>query len=139
MIIQNALKILTKPPFYLVSEYRHHFNTYVFDNETKISVDGGLEYTRRCGDFKGEGKDWIEWTLEDGASMKELREKLIWKTLGLTGVEKPHYVLLCECSAPHLKAILKTQPQIVGTVYEKTIKSILKNRKHKHIYTRIKK
>jgi hypothetical protein len=131
MLIQNSIKILTNPPFYLVSEHRHHFNTYHFDNESEISVDGGHEYARRCGDFKGEGKDWVEWCLDEKSSLKELREKLLWKTRGVDGKEAPHHVLLCECETDHLKAILATQPQIIETIYEKVIKSILKTRKTK--------
>ena len=55
-LIQNAIYIPEKD-FYLKSSHVHDFRTYVFEGHTdpsngrtlEISVDGGLEYSRRVG------------------------------------------------------------------------------------------
>jgi hypothetical protein len=132
MIYQNSVKIISEiPPIYLVSEHRHDFRAHYFSPTEYIAVDGNRDYLRRVGDFKYEGTKWVEWSLDSESSIKELREKLLWKTRGVDGKGESRHVLLCECETSHLKAILATQPQIIETIYEKVIKSILKTRKTK--------
>lgn len=131
MIIQNCVKILEcSPPKYLVSKFTHDFQTYVFKDKTSISVDGGASYIRRAGNLSDESVMWAEWSLDNKSFMRDLRNKLLWNTRGVSGREKPHYVPLIDCSSDHLNAILKTQSQINNTIYEKVIKSILKFRKY---------
>ena len=130
MIYQNCIKVICEtPPVYLVSEYRHDFQAYYFNKEEYIAVDGNCSYLRRVGDFKYEGTKWIEWSLDDKSSPKELREKLLWKTSSPSHSDKPHYLPLCECSMIYLKFILKDRPEIKNSIYEKVIKSILKTKK----------
>ena len=127
MIIQNAIKIIeSKEPTYLVSAHRHDFVTYSFSDSCSISVDGGKDYLRRCGNFSDVGKLYIEWSLTNKNTFKTICNRLLWGTRGKDGDEEFKYVLLKDCSKTHLRAILKTQDQIKGTIYEKVIRFWLK-------------
>ena len=70
-------------------------------------------------------------------SLKDLKQNLMWGTYGKGGVEhcagrcpehKLQWVKLIERESDHLQAILRTQRQIVGTQYDRAIRSILMDR-----------
>ena len=65
-----------------------------------------------------------EWPDIDSFQYK--LETKIWGTRGVSGREKLSYVLLKDCSASHLRAILETQPHIGATTKE-IINHILNN------------
>ena len=132
MIIQNAIKIIeSKEPTYLVSSHRHDYVTYTFKDGTDIFLDGGCQsgdggyYFRSNGTLNRKGK-CMNWFLLNTSKFQTVCNRLLWKTRGKNGDEEPRYVLLKDCTKSHLRAILKTQPQIKGTIYEKVIKYLLK-------------
>jgi len=123
-IIQNAIKITDgKKIIYLASFGGHDFKNYQFKDGREVYIDGGLLYIRRGYTNKNDFKDW---SLNSESPFDEVIEKLLWGQYK-NGIHifKPLY----ECSARHLRAILKTQTQIKNTLYEKVIKEILNLRK----------
>ncbi len=138
MIIQNAIKIWDgNKIIYLLSKHRHDFQPYTFDNGKSLFVDGGNEYLRRGGSAVNfDATQEVEcptqdWSLDDSQTIYEIAEKLLWGCRGKNGNESLHFLPLCVLETAHLKAILKTQPQIKGKLHEKVIKLILKTRKEK--------
>lgn len=139
-ILQNAIAILENYPniTYLVSSHVHDLKEYVFKDKTTIFVDGGHDYLRRGGSALGENglggyaNKWMEFSLNEKVPFNYLKDRLLWGTRGKDGKQKLKYVLLKDCETEHLKAILTysspTGKSIKGTIYEKVIKNILKER-----------
>jgi hypothetical protein len=134
-IIQNAVKITEgKKITYLISTHRHDFVTYTFKNSKEyIGIDGGTGYLKRCNikpDLSAPkpNYEYEDYSLyEDSNFQLEIIPKLLWGSRGKNGDEKLTYKPLMCLTRAHLKAILKTQERIKGTIYEKVIKHILEN------------
>lgn len=136
MILQNAVKIFEDRNNikYLVSFHRHDYVSYTFKDGSNIFLDGGCKnggggyYYRSNGDLNRKGK-CRNWFILSTSKFQTICNRLLWGTRGKNGDEELKCVLLKDCSKYHLKAILKTQPQIKGTIYEKVIKYWLKTNK----------
>lgn len=115
----------------MVSAHRHDFVTYKFKDGTDIFLDGGCQsgdggyYSRSNGPLNRKGK-CQNWFVNNKTPFKTVCDRLLWGTKGKNGDKEFKYVLLKDCSKTHLRAILKTQDQIKGTIYEKVIKHLLK-------------
>lgn len=143
MLIQNAIKITENHPeeTFLVSANRHDFKQHTFKNGKTVAVDGGTEYVRRCYTDKSDyGTDWMEWCVDDTEPLYAIKEKLLWGSHGKSGKEPLKYVLLKNCESEHLENIIIHLKELVAkrpawkksaTLYNKVIKSILKDRKSK--------
>lgn len=127
-IIQNAVYI----PSEEVWVKSIHRNDYAFHKwiengvDHYVSVDGGLEYCKRCI-----SKDaiYVEWSLDESDSFETVCDKLLWRVYGKDGKSEFKWVPLSECTTDHLELILKTHRYISGQFVEKVIKHILKKRK----------
>ena len=132
MIIQNAVRILEgNEPSYLISSNRHDFKTHTFEDGTSISVDGGNDYIRRCGNFEVKGIKYEDWSLDDSAPFKTIKDRLLWGTYGKNGKGPFKYVRLVECETEHLQAILtyKYPPnKPLNPLYKMVIQDILDDR-----------
>jgi len=83
----------------VVSRYQHD---YVSCSCGATSVDGGLSYLKRRGDY-------TETSLTSQNSFEEIREGFEWGTRGVDGKEPLSYVKLKDMDIGHINAILKTQ------------------------------
>ena len=128
---QNAVKIVDKErEFYLVSRHRHDFVEYRFSNGGFYAIDGGNDYVRVIQSVSAEQLKCVEnFCLSDDSSFDEITNRLLWGTYGKDGDQPLFYKPLISLEISHLQAILKTQRQLRGTIYEKVINFILKNKK----------
>lgn len=132
MLIQNAVQITENGQVtYLLSNHRHDFRQYDFEDGGFYFIDGGLDYLRKGGTSMG--LDCIkDFSLNDDDKLETVAEKLIWGSYGKYGEHQLiQYKPLCECDTEHLKAILKTQSQIKGGLVETVINFVLEKRKQK--------
>lgn len=73
----------------------------------------------------------LERIIEDAGKRKIHGDDLPWRTYGKNQREILRWVKLSQCSTEHLRAILVTQPQVLGTRYEIEIRRILTERSSK--------
>jgi hypothetical protein len=134
-VYQNAVKLYKDDGTieYMVSAHRHDYRTHTWEDGSSVSVDGGNEYIRRGwkldDDFQLDRVYFEEFSITQNDSFELLRKKLLWGTRGKNGDEPVKQVCLCDCNSSHLKAIIRTQPQI-DLMTESVIKSILTERKY---------
>ncbi len=121
-IVQNAV-YLPEPDVYLVSRDRHDFCAHTWVDKQGVKrtyhVDGGTAYLKRGGDL--DEVEAIDWCIHSDDPFEVYRDKLLWGTRGVKGDQPLRWVLLKDCSLRHLRAIQRTQPQIVGTEVERVV------------------
>lgn len=124
MIIQNAVKITcANPQTFLVSSYTHDYKSMELPNGNFVAVDGGNSYIRRSyGEYL---KGYEEWNLDSKDDFQEIIDRILWGTLATEGTNSFNFVLLKSLSMEHLRAILRTQKQIKGTIRERVILHLL--------------
>ena len=117
-LLQNAAYI-KEADLYIASVHRHDFVTYRFKNGKELSLDGGLEYTRRVGDLWSLMEDdlYVEFCLNDACSFEEIADKLLWGTRGKDGTglleRRPIKELAARLDGvEHMRAILTNCPAI---------------------------
>lgn len=126
-LLQNAIRI-THEDLYLVSTRVHDYVTYLFDDGLKlnhpetgkplaISLDGGLEYTRRGGDLWLAHDHYEEMCLDTESPWEDICNMLLWGTRGLHGDKPLAYRPIKELAyrpdgLNHMRAILKNCPNI---------------------------
>ncbi|MGI0012665.1 MAG: hypothetical protein ACREBU_04365 [Nitrososphaera sp.] len=116
-IIQNAAKINGE---YFNSVHVHDFT----GPQDGPWLDGGLEYLRRVGDMT----QIEEMSLTSESTEEEIRNKLLWGTLGPKGdYEKHKFVLIKDRPVDHLEAILKNCPHI-GHIHKRVVEYWLKEK-----------
>lgn len=91
----------------------------------EVCCDGGLEYRRVCQSGNPVYQDFSLWS---DSPFELVADRLLWGTYGPKGDQPRRWVPLKECETDHLQAILRTQPHVYGTIMEKIIKHILKER-----------
>lgn len=136
MIIQNAVKIIEDGvEFYLISTHRHHFNQYTFKNGATYFVDGGKDYFR-AGHSNNIPDDAIivGCHLDDGSSIEEIRNKLLWGHYPLKPTPKSCgiiYTPIKDLSLDHLKNIVKDfekRPAMISKIHLDVIKYWIKEK-----------
>lgn len=106
-IIYNAIR--TPDGKILESTHRHDYRTYLDKNGYTYMVDGGIDYLRRNIVKEAPATD-LPVYLEDGH--EKVREFAKWGTYGKTGNEPFRYVTLKDMEVEHIKACLRTQPNM---------------------------
>ena len=135
-LIQNAVRCAPTGKFFK-STHSHDFVavTGLPDGLTHY-IDGGLSYVRSGGDLAETRRRGLieDFCLYDDDPFNVIAAKLLWGTCGVDGKQPYKLVLLKDCSLDHLRAILKTQAQIAGTIYAKVVSYWVdqKSRKEQH-------
>lgn len=111
----------------ITSKHRHDYVTCSCGN---LSVDGGLDYTKRKFGDKGYS-DISVYADED--DIKTIREYFSWASYGPNGDQPKHYLLLKDLTSEHLQDILETQQHIKGTYVEDFFKMELEYRKEHNL------
>ena len=106
-----------------------HTHDFVTCKCGKVSVDGGLDYLRRIGNYSAYNDLSEVTTEEDNDWFQQVREHFTWGTRGKSGVEPMQRVLLKDLTTEHIENILDTQWHIKGTDIETWFKMELKYRK----------
>lgn len=96
----------------ITSKHRHDYVTCSCGN---LSVDGGLDYTKRKFGDKGYSELSV---YADEDDIAKIREYFTWGSRGKSGDEPLHYILMKNISNDHLDAIMQTQRHIRGTYVE---------------------
>lgn len=125
-ILRNA--IITPDGTYVRSYHRHDYKQHVdtLTGETYV-VDGGNDYLRRSiNEVPAE-----DYTVTTDDPFEEQRYAFTWGSYGKHGDQPKHYICLCDMSTDHIRAILRTQPQIKGTYVEDLFVQELEYRKEK--------
>lgn len=92
--------VRTPDGFHLESKYRHDFQCHIDANGKRYCIDGGLDYFRFTGDYKG----CKDTSLHTGMHHEQLREEVTWGTFGRYGMID--YVLVKNLSLTHLHNII---------------------------------
>lgn len=125
LLLQQAV-FIPDQDIYLKSCHQHDFVSHKWLSKNGIerfyALDGGTSYCRRVGDLDLKDTEVIDWCVYDTDTFETAAAKLLWGTRGVKGDQPLRYRPISSLTLTHLKAILKTQPQIKGTVVEKVIK-----------------
>jgi len=105
VILRNALK--TPDGTIIESTYRHDYVTHNDANGKQYMVDGGLDYLRRSAHG-----DEVDMSIESSDNHEHNRVHFKWGTYGKDGKGPFQRKALSDLTTNHIKAILKTQPQI---------------------------
>ena len=136
-IIQNAVYI-PEDNIYLVSSHVHDFIEWASDKDgASYFIDGGREYFRSCNDILNlEGASRIiDYRLTEDTPWELIATHLLWGTRGVNGDKPLTYKPIMSLTIDHLRAILKTQPQIVGTITEKVVKHWIEQKIEERLIT----
>lgn len=128
-LLQNAF-FVPEDDAYFISTHRHDFVQWTSkDGKASWAVDGGLAYRRNtASSWDLEGTRVIDWSLTTKSRVSEIRKKLLWGTRGKDGKDELTFRPISTFSLDHLRAILKTQSHIKGTIYEKVVKYWIKEK-----------
>lgn len=119
-LIQNAVRVRHTGEI-LVSKHQHDF--IEFDSPYgPCAIDGGRAYMRRLGNPKA----WDELAVSAALPTFLKAKQLVWGTRGIRGDEPLRFILLCEATTDHLKAILANGTP--GEAHHRAIIHILKER-----------
>lgn len=114
-LIQQAYYVPEQNRFYK-SAHVHDFVTIDLGDK-KVSIDGGLEYSRRDGHLAlFESGRLISFCLFSDDPFDKIVKEFLWGTYGPGGKGPFRWVLLSECSLDHLEAIQKTQIHVRGNL-----------------------
>ena len=106
-LIQNAVKITEDGvDTYLPSSHQHHYNLYTFKDGSTYAVDGGNAYVRRGYSGNLEDKEIENYNLDSSCPFETVCEKLIWGSLGKSGMDKLLYHPFAKLELDHLNSIL---------------------------------
>lgn len=114
---------------YLKSTHVHDFVGHEIElfpgARQSLHLDGGCEYSRVVSSGNPVYEDFSLW---EDSPFEDVCQKMLWGTYGPKGDQPRRWVPLKECETEHLQAILRTQPHVYGTVIERVIKHVLKER-----------
>lgn len=107
----------------LRSRHRHDYVEHTDANGKIYFVDGGTDYIRTSGhgDFQWYG-------LHENDPFIIIREVWDWGSYGINGDQPKHFILLKDMSEDHIRAILRTQTQILGSSTERLLNKELEYR-----------
>lgn len=130
-LIQNAVYVPEKDRYYKSGNV-HDFVHVELEDGKSFFLDGGTEYLRRGGDFELFMNGRVqERNLHEDSPADEILDRFLWGTYGLEGSNERKWVLIKDCSADHLEAILKTQRHIKGKLVEKIVQYWLDKKREK--------
>ncbi len=121
-LIQQAVYVPEQDAYY-VSAHQHDFVHIELADGKVYQLDGGLAYTRRGGDLRelrASGRV-IDLTLTTDSPIEEVRRRLLWGSRGPKGDQPLTYRPIAMLTLDHLRAIKRTQPQIVGTIVGRVV------------------
>lgn len=117
-LIQNAVYI-PEDDVYIKSLHVHDYRSYTTKSGKEVSVDGGLEYSRRT--FTLNPDCWFEYNLYSNDPFELICEKLLWGTRGVDGKSPLTFKPIRLLESDHLINILANVPNI-DPLYIKVIK-----------------
>lgn len=126
--IQNAFYVPEQDRYY-VSRHTHDFVTITLADGASIHVDGGPSYLKRGGDLHLIGSRFVDISLAADAPFAAIWRRLCWGSRGKAGDQPLSFRPLAMLETDHLEAILRTQPQVAGTVVEQVIRHVLETRR----------
>ncbi len=127
-LVQNAV-YLPEKDLYLKSTHVHDYITHTLAGNVEVMLDGGLDYVRRNVHRGTDAARIVDWCLYDNTPFSEITQKFLWGTRGVKGDQPLRWRPIASLDLDHLQAILKTQPQIRGTLAERVIKWWVKEKK----------
>lgn len=124
-VIQNAVKITEDGvETYLPSTCRHHYNEYTFKDGATYAVDGGTDYVRRGFSENIDDKQIENYNLDSSCAFETICEKLIWGSMGKSGMDKLSYHPFAKLELDHLNSILNYNKKLKITLSKLQIKVI---------------
>jgi hypothetical protein len=114
----------------LQSYHRHDYKTHTDSvTGTTVTIDGGVDYIHKGGDFNNPEFKWVE--LYEGDDHEMIRKWFAWGTYGKNGDQPLKWVKLKDMSDAHINALLT--PQRLSDKIERLFKVELKYREDNNL------
>lgn len=110
---------------YLRCMHNHDYQAHIDSKTGETYMIDGLGYCMRTSVNKVPMTRYVV-TADDKHEV--IRRVFTWKTYGKDGMQEPEYVVLRGMTDDHIRAILRTQRQILGTPVQKIFEDELQYR-----------
>lgn len=128
-LIQQGVYVPETDTYY-ASTHRHHYVSIRLPGGATVAIDGGLCYIRRAAsDWTLFGTRVVDLTLYDTTPFPAICRRLLWGSRGKDGNQSLTFKPIAMLTTPHLRAILRTQWQIEGSMAERVVRHVLETRR----------